>query len=411
MKMFKNNERNEFQFNSIKEAINEIKNGNMIIIVDDKNRENEGDLYIPAEKATPEHINFMAKNGRGLICAPMTGEKLEELNISQMVCQENHTEKMGTAFTVSVDSKDTGTGISTFDRHKTIKTLINPNSDPEDLERPGHIFPLKSEQNGVLDRKGHTEAAVDLSEIADLKPAGVICEVMKENGEMARVPELMKFSEKHDLKIITIEDLIEYRHKTEKLIERKVETRLPTEFGVFNLIGYNYSGKTHLALTNLKEPVENPKVRIHSKCITGDALHSLKCDCGFQLAKSMKKISEEGGILLYLNQEGRGIGLINKLKAYELQENGLDTVEANKELGFKPDEREFSVAAQILKDLGHEKIKLLTNNPTKVEELETFGIDVRRESLHGKTTSENIDYLKTKQEKLGHQFEINLEQE
>ncbi len=399
-------QRKKFKFNTVKEAIRDIKDGKMIIIVDDKDRENEGDLYVPAEKVTPEKINFMAKEGRGLICVPMKGERLKKLGLRQMVNKNEHNEEMGTSFTISTDAKTTGTGISAYDRAETVKRLIDSDTQPNDLEKPGHIFPLRAEKQGVLERKGHTEAAVDLARIAGLRPAGVICEVMMDNGKMARVPELMNFKKEHDLKIITIEDLINYRLKNENIINREVKTKLPTKHGEFVLIGYNFLGETHLALLNLQGN-KKPQVRIHSKCITGDALESLKCDCGSQLSKSMEKISNEGGLIIYLSQEGRGIGLINKLKAYKLQEKGYDTVEANEKLGFEPDEREFGVAAQILKELNLNKVELLTNNPKKVKDLEKYGIDVDRTSLNVEPTSENLNYLKTKKEKLNHMIKFD----
>lgn len=390
----------------VEEAIRDIKRGKMVIVIDDEDRENEGDLVMAAEKVTPEAINFMAKYGRGLICAPLTRERLEELKIPDMVSE--NTSNFGTAFTISVDAKKgTTTGISAYDRAKTIKVLISKKSKPNDLVRPGHIFPLKAKEGGVLTRAGQTEAGVDLSKLAGLYPASIVCEIMKEDGTMARLPYLIKFAKKHKLKIVTVADIIQYRLKTEMLVNRILETKLPTEHGQFRLILYGTTINDQLNLALVMGDInENDEVlvRVHSECLTGDVLGSLRCDCGFQLKCAMSMIAKEKkGILLYLPQEGRGIGLVNKLKAYALQDNGRDTVDANIELGFSPDLRDYGIGAQILVNLGVKKIKLLTNNPRKIVGLEGYGLKViKRVPIQIKATSENIKYLKTKQKRLGH---------
>ncbi len=397
-------------FNKIEEAVDSIKKGQMIIVVDDEDRENEGDLICAAELATPQIINFMTLFGRGLICVPLSGKRIDELELHPMV--NKNTESMETAFTVSVDARDgTTTGISAYDRAQTIQTLIHPETKPLDLRRPGHIFPLRAKEGGVLRRAGHTEASVDLAVLAGLKPAGVLCEILNTDGTMARVPQLLEFSAKHGLPIITIKDLIEYRRKTEKLIERIVEVDFPTKYGHFSLKGYksHVDDSFHLAL--VKGDVSNKAnvlVRVHSECLTGDVFGSLRCDCGSQIAAALVKIESEGeGVVLYMRQEGRGIGLENKIKAYALQDNGMDTVEANLELGFKPDLREYGIGAQILSDLGLTSIRLLTNNPRKIIGLEAYGLKVvERVPLNVGQCKTNIDYLTVKRDKMGHLLDI-----
>jgi 3,4-dihydroxy 2-butanone 4-phosphate synthase/GTP cyclohydrolase II len=391
---------------SISEAIEDIKAGKFIIIVDDESRENEGDLAIAAEKVTPEAINFMAKHGRGLICFPITGQRLDELGIPLMVI--NNTSRYSTAFTVSIEAKDkVTTGISAFDRAQTIKTVLDPNTKPSDLAQPGHIFPIRVKEGGVLVRAGHSEAIVDVARLAGLYPAGVICEIMDEDGTMKRLPQLEAMASKFDLKIITIVDLIAYRLRHEKLVQRVTEAKLPTTYGEFTAVAYKSAVDTaeHIALVKGDISGDEPVlVRVHSECLTGDVFGSLRCDCGAQIEMALERIAKEDlGVFLYMRQEGRGIGFHNKLRAYALQDQGMDTVEANIALGFAPDLRDYGVGAQILADLGLHNIRLLTNNPKKVIGLESYGIKiVETVPLIAPATPYNIHYLETKQKKLGH---------
>ncbi len=396
-------------FDSIESAIEDIKNGKLVIVVDDEDRENEGDFLTAAQNVTPDMVNFMTKVGRGLICVPMTRERAQHLELDMMVSQ--NTSLHETAFTISVDSRlpGTSTGISAFDRAVTIQQLADDRTKPSDLARPGHIFPLRAMDGGVLRRVGHTEAAVDLARLAGFKPVGVICEILAEDGSMARLPELIKIKGKYGLKLITIKDLVAYRMQKEKLVRRAVEVRLPTHFGEFKLIAYEtlIDDKNHLAL--VKGNVADGKpvlIRVHSSCATGDLFGSMRCDCGEQLATAMLMIEREGrGALIYMMQEGRGIGLINKLKAYNLQDQGLDTVEANEKLGFKADLRDYGIGAQIICDLGIKKMRLMTNNPRKVVGLEGYGLEVvERVPLEINPNDINKSYLETKKNKLGHLF-------
>ena len=395
---------------SVLEAIQDFKAGRIVIIVDDEDRENEGDFAMAAETVSPESVNFMATHGRGLICVPMMGQRLEDLRLPMMV-QEN-TARLGTAFTVSVDVlKGATTGISAFDRSATIKALISQNTQPEDLGRPGHIFPLRYMEGGVLVRAGQTEASVDLARLAGMHPAAVICEVMADDGEMARMPQLERVAARHDIKIVSVADIIAYRREHEKLIERVAEARLPTMYGEFTAVSYRsiVDKDEHVALVKGElNPNEPTLVRVHSECLTGDVFDSVRCDCGDQMAQALQDIEAEGrGVFLYMRQEGRGIGIHNKLKAYALQDTGLDTVEANLQLGFAPDLRHYGVGAQILVDLGVRKMRLLTNNPKKVVGLDSFGLDlVERVPIITRSTEHNRRYLATKQARLGHMLDI-----
>jgi 3,4-dihydroxy 2-butanone 4-phosphate synthase/GTP cyclohydrolase II len=399
------------EFATIPEAIEDIKAGKFIIIVDDENRENEGDLAIAAEMVTPEAINFMARHARGLICLPIIGHRLDELSVPLMV-QEN-TAKFSTAFGISIEAKHkTSSGISAHDRAATVKAVLDPDTKPEDLARPGHMFPVRAREGGVLVRAGHTEAIVDLARFAGLYPAGVICEIMNEDGTMARLPQLEVMADKFGIKIVSIADLIVYRRRNEKLVERVAEAKLPTRYGEFVVIAYRskVDPDEHVALVRGDISGDEPVlVRVHSECLTGDVFGSLRCDCGDQITLAMEKIAAEGrGVFLYMRQEGRGIGFHNKLRAYALQDQGLDTVEANIALGFDADLRDYGIGAQILADLGLHKIRLLTNNPKKVIGLESYGLHiVETVDLRTQPTPYNLEYLKTKQKKLGHLLEVD----
>lgn len=400
----------KYKFNTVEEAIADIKKGNMVVLVDDEDRENEGDLTMAAEKVTPQAINFMAKYGRGLICLSLTPKRIEDLKLPMMT--DHNTSHFGTAFTVSIEAKrGVTTGISAYDRAKTILTAINPKTKPEDLVSPGHVFPLRAQPGGVLKRAGQTEGSIDLARLAGLYPAGVICEVMNDNGTMARVPDLMKFIQKRNLKIITIKDLIEYRMRNESLVTKLASTKISTKYGgEFNVIAFSNLVDSNVHIAFVKGAItsaEEVLVRVHSECLTGDIFGSKRCDCGEQLHKAMKMIGREGkGVLLYMRQEGRGIGIVNKLKAYELQDSGLDTVEANVKLGFNPDLRDYGIGAQILVSLGVRKMRLMTNNPKKIVGLEGYGLSVvKRIPIEITPNDGNLRYLKIKKKKLGHMLE------
>jgi 3,4-dihydroxy 2-butanone 4-phosphate synthase/GTP cyclohydrolase II len=395
-------------FSSISDAIEDIRLGRTIIVVDDEDRENEGDLTIAAEKVTPETINFMARHGRGLICLPMTGERLDELRIPLMVRDEQNSARFGTAFCVPIEAAiGTTTGISAADRARTVLTAVDPTTRPEDLARPGHMFPLRARPGGVLQRAGQTEAAVDLARLAGLYPAGVICEVMNEDGTMARVPQLEAFCREHGIRMITIRDLIRYRMRHERLVRKIAEASLPTGYGAFRVHAFEslLDGEHHVALVMGDVRSGDPVlVRVHSQCLTGDIFSSTRCDCGAQLHTALEQIAAEGrGVLLYLRQEGRGIGLVHKIMAYELQDQGKDTVEANEALGFKADQRDYGIGAQILVELGVQRLRLLTNNPRKFVGLEGYGLSIaERVPIEMPPSDDSRRYLRTKKEKLGH---------
>ncbi|MFC5714134.1 bifunctional 3,4-dihydroxy-2-butanone-4-phosphate synthase/GTP cyclohydrolase II [Thalassorhabdus alkalitolerans] len=392
-------------FDPIEEAIYELMQGKVVIVCDDEDRENEGDFVALAEKVTPETINFMITHGRGLVCAPICVDRAKELDLQTMV--DHNTDPHGTAFTVSIDHKTNATGISAHERADTIRALIAKDTKPHDFKKPGHIFPLVAKNGGVLRRAGHTEAAVDLARLSGAEPAGVICEIIKDDGSMARVPDLRKIADQHEIKMITIKDLIQYRHKKDKLIRRETEIKLPTDYGDFRAVGYTsiVDEKESIALVKGQfAPDEPVLVRVHSECLTGDVFGSHRCDCGPQLNAALQQIEKAGkGVLLYMRQEGRGIGLINKMKAYKLQEEGYDTVEANEKLGFGPDLRDYGIGAQVLRDLGISKMKLLTNNPRKITGLKGYGLEVvERVPLELPYNKDNETYLRTKHSKLGH---------
>lgn len=402
----------DYKLNTIEEALEEIKNGKVIIVVDDEDRENEGDFLTAARNVTPEIINFMATHGRGLICAPIVEDRCDDLGLDLMV--RSNSAAYETPFTVSVDLIGHGctTGISAYDRYMTVKALIDPETKPEELGKPGHIFPLRAKKGGVLRRAGHTEAAIDLSRLAGYESAGVIVEILNEDGSMARLPQLVEIAKRFDLKIVSIEDLIKYRIQKETLIEREVQIKLPTEFGDFEMVAYTdkNSGEEHLALFKGEwEKEESILVRVHSSCITGDIFGSCRCDCGPQLQEAMRMIEKEGkGLIVYMNQEGRGIGMMNKLKAYKLQEEGYDTIEANEKLGFKADQRDYGIGAQILRDMNVSKMRLMSNNPQKRTGLIGYGLEiVENVSLEIKSNKHNEVYMRTKRDKMGHSLKLD----